>query len=435
MSVIGACLLSTEAAAEVCDLLRPSDFFSLGHQALFGQISSNLRRKMPTDPLSIRAAMSAHELEEAGGVGYLLACAEYVPSVALAAHHAGIVREKAMLRRLDGVSRQAHSVVHDDQLDARGKLEKIEAMVAHAAGEVADSGRQLVDMASAVRGVMESVDTAMLGDLGRQSYPSKFRAVQALTGGFEPGTLTVIGARSSMGKTSFALDEATHLALNGHPVVFVSREMTPHKLVMRLISKLSGVPIGLARHGRMKEDQYAAWLAASESVFQIPLSFMTDTSASVFDVARAARSLFKKHGSMPVIFDDYLQLAVSGSPNMHSAISGMMKEYRSLAKSLCTPIVILSQLSRAVEGRGNVKGAGDEARRPRLEDLKESGSMEENADVVLLLFRKEYYDARKEGRTEYAKSTAEVCVAKNRDGGLGTAHLMFRPAFTEFRDV
>jgi len=430
-AAIGSSILSNRAAEDVFDLIRPSDFFSSTHACIATHLERLVMGRIPLDIVSLRNSLiDAGHLSDVGGIEYLMECAEFVPSAANALYYARIVREKSALRRLERFARFALETAQEDGLAPEAKLSKIEGRLIEIASRLTLDDRKVIDLKQVIkevdRFVADAKERAGMGGSGFTMFPSKFKALQDILGGFEPGCVYTTGARSSMGKTSYFLDEACHLAAHGHPVLFVSREMTPMKLTMRVISKLSKVPMAKVKMGQMSDDQHQTWMDAQDLIYRLPFRFMTATRASVADIRREARIMEREVGSMPLIFDDYIQMALNGAQNMHVAISQMMTDYKTMAKELNTPVLILSQLSRAVEGR-----AAD-SRRPNLADLKESGSIEENSDVVVLLYREEYYEARKAGRRERAESDAEFIVAKNREGGLGVAKLRFRPAFTEF---
>lgn len=429
-SVLGSMILSRVAIDEAMDSVSYADFYRPGHQILFTHIERLAMRGVEADFVTLRNSLSeSGHLEKCGGLDYLIQIAEFVPSAANVRHYARIVRDKAFLRRLQDVGAGISGLATDEKLALDEKLSRAEDLIAQLTGSVTSAERKVVDLAEVLRQIDQSItdqhdEGALTGSIIPQ-YPSKFAALRDIIGGFEQGCVYTIGARSSMGKTSYFIDEACHLAALGHPVLFISREMTPKKLTMRFLSKLSKVPMNVVKKGLFNETEYRAWADAMESMYSLPVRFMTHTRATVADIRREARAMHRDFGRMPVICDDYIQMALNGVQNMHMAISQMMTDYKTLAKDLETPVLLLSQLSRASESRG-------EARRPALMDLKESGSIEENSDAVILIYREEYYEARKTGRRELPESEAEFIVAKNREGGLGVARLRFRPAFTEF---
>lgn len=430
-AVLGSALLSSRAAEEVFCHLKPGDFFSPTHVAIATHLERLVVQRTPMDLVAVRnSLMDADLLAQVGGIEYLIECAQFVPNPANATIYAKIVKEKSSARRLERFARQSLEIAQKDTMPSDQKLAQIENCLIEIAGQTTPDDRKVIDLSEVIRQldhfVADAKEKAALGELATKMFPSRFKDLQDILGGFEPGCVYTTGARSSMGKTSYFLDEACHLASLGHPVLFVSREMTPLKLTVRVVAKLARIPVFQVKAGRMSDELHQKWMDAQDLVYKLPIRYMTSTRATIAEIRREARIMEREVGAMPVIFDDYIQMALNGAQNMHVAISQMMTDYKTLAKEMETPVLILSQLSRAVEGRSS------DSRRPTLADLKESGSIEENSDAVILLYREEYYEARKAGRKEKAESEAEFIVAKNREGGLGVAKLRFRPAFTEF---
>lgn len=427
MSVLGSMILKADAAEDVLEILTPDDFFRPAHQTVFRAIGELVAIKSEIDAVTLRNQLG-EKLTDVGGIGYLLQLAEYVPSAAGAERYAQIVKDKSSLRKLEAAGRQINSLANSDD-DVQEILTRAQDLVAQVADGAAVAGESVETIKTIVKAISDQIDEELDPDIlteafSPRAYPSKFEKLNAILTGFEPATIYVIGARPSMGKTSYAIDEACHLASLKHPVLFVSREMSPRKVVTRFCAKHAQVPLRTVKEKKMNDTERWRFSQAMEFLYDQPLYFMSETKASVGQIKREARRIGRLTGEMPVIFDDFIQIAVSGALNTHIALTALMSSYRSLAKDLEVPVVLLAQLSRgAAEGT-----------KPAIKDLKESGSIEEQGDVVIFIHRPEYYDARAQGRPERATSEAELIVAKNREGEIGTARLRFRPGFTEFID-
>ena len=418
-------ILLPEAADLLVDVLKKSDFYSLAHGILFDHLQNLHSQGKEIDPVTIANSLrNGGELEGIGGLEYIIQLAEFVPNVEHGQTYADLILARSALRRLRRFAKDAAMIVGQVGDTPDQKLNRLEQQLNEVSASVLPASNSVVML----KDVMYEIEDHVLnGTESAAGFPSKFPSIQALIGGFEGGCVYTFGSRSGMGKTSYILEEALHLAKLGRPILFVTREMTPRRLLTRFVAKLSGVPLWVIKKRTFSAAQKTILLTVLDENFKLKVWFMSDTRTKISDIRRMARRIERDGGKMPIIFDDYIQMALNGSKNMHMEISQMMIDYKTMAKELDTPVLILSQLSRALERQ--------ESRRPSLADLKESGSIEENSDVVILIYRQEYYDARKEGRKERQETEAEFIVAKNREGGLGVAKLTFRPVFTEFSEA
>lgn len=431
MSVLGSMILSTRATEETLSVLRDDDFYRPSHQVVFRALKNLDSKKTEIDLVTLRNELQQlNSLVDCGGVDYLVQLAEYVPSAANAEHYAKIVKDHATRRMLVAAARKLQDLAdaEDEVPDIVSKAQDLVAQVSDFSTPVGSGFETiqtvLMRIANDVESDQDMVEEDILSkafDINAVLYPSKFEKLNDLIDGFDPGCVYTIGARSGMGKTAYAIDEACHLAQLGHPVLFVSREMTTEKLVMRFLAKLSNVPFRIIKRRQMSDAERYRFHQAQEFMYALPMFFLTKTRTPITDVKREARVIFRKLGKMPVVVDDFIQTGLEGL-EIRIAINKRMTDYKDLAKELKTVVILLSQLSRGSE----------EKDRPRLSSLKESSAIEELSDVVIFIFRTEYYEARDQRRPEQGESTAEFIVAKNREGPLGTAHLRFRPAFTEF---
>lgn len=407
-------------------------WFNAAHRAIWTALIAMCDEGIDIDIVTLRQKMiDLGELEQVGGVSYLLECSEFVPSAANIGSYLEIVVSCFEKRCLIVIGKFLESLARMELKPGKNVSDILKTAISSLI-ELRRLNRlsefRIESISDVMQRVIDQVDAGMMGDMesgGMRKVFSQFEDIGEAIGYYEGGRIYVIGARPAMGKTAFILQEAFHFASRSEPVLFVSREMSSDQLGFRLVSKLSRVPMSLAKNGNLSQDQYQAWADASEQIYQYPIYFLTDTGTTVEQVRQKAAEIMAQHGKAPVIFDDYIQLAVQGHPSIHQAIGGIMKEYKQLAKEFGCPVIILSQLSRSVESRDN--------KRPLMSDLRESGSMEEGADVVAFLYRDSYYQNQKDMKSEPSESTAEFIIGKNRDGKRGTVELIFRPAFAEFR--
>lgn len=383
------------------------------------------------DLVTLRGQLNQQNmLADCGGVDYLVQLAEYVPSAANAVHYAGVVKDRACRRRLVEAAGKLVSLA-DGPEDATLVISQAQDILADVAQSAAVTGSVesiqsvLMKIANEYDGddqVTEEDELSKAFGLGSVAIPSKHQRLNDIILGFDPGGVYVIGARSGMGKTSWAIDEACHMAQLGIPVLFVTREMTTEKLVLRFLAKLSRVPFRTIKRRMMSDAERYRFQEAQEQMYSLPMFFMSRTTTPIVDIKREARAVCRKLGKMPVIFDDFIQTGLPDG-DVRVAVNRRMMDYKDIAKELKTPVIALSQLL----GKGN-----DSKEAPKLKDLKESSAIEEQSDVVIFIHRPEYHDARDERRPEAGESEAEFIVAKNREGAMDVARLRFRPAFTEF---
>lgn len=418
-SVLGGLLLDPNRVADVAEALRPEDFFTRRHQLLFQTILELTERNLTIDMIALGQALQATgKLAEVGGHAYIGELTASVSSSAHLTHHAGMVMQTSLLRRLineaGGVIEEAYATNPD-----REAVEKLLDDSEHRIFKITE-GRDrggAAQMQDVLAEAFKRIDSAAnRGDL--TGLPSKFYELDDMLGGFNPGEMTIIAARPSMGKTAFVLNLMSNAALNrpehfDHEpsVLFFSLEMGRLSIVQRMLCAEARVDAHKMRTGRIDPSSYADLTEAAGRLSNTKL-FIDDTPGlSIMGLRSRARRVKHQHG-LDMIVIDYLQLMTAKAESRQQEISVISRSLKELARELEVPLIALSQLSRGVESR--------EDKRPQLSDLRESGSIEQDADVVLMLYRGEYYN-----QTEENKGKAEVIIAKQRNGPTGRVGLQF----------
>ena len=433
-SALGSMILSQRAAEELSGVLDPNDFFRPAHKVIFMALRGLVRDSVEIDLVTLRdrlLQLDSNErdgqsgLDMCGGMEYLMQIAEYVPSAANARHYATIVKEKSNLNSFENLVGEIKARIEGpDPVNVQLEFALDEILGLASAQTPPDSS--VIDIRQVVTQFMQQIDDRR--DLGEFSdwnnpnmVPSMFGAIQDLTRGFERGCLYTIGAPPSMGKTAYLVQELIGFATAGHPVLFVTREMSAIRVIRRFISKLAKVSLKRIRDDCLNDQEYEAVSAAAAQLYSLPIRFFANPQAEIRDVKREAILMSRIYKKVPIVADDYIQLAVDDVSTQE--ITRFMRAYRTLTNELNTVIILLSQLTRGFDG----------SRAPQMTDLNGSSSIEANSDVVILINRPEYWEARKEGeRFEKDRSTANFHVVKNRDFPIGRAQLEFRPGFTEF---
>lgn len=424
-SVLGAMLLDNDAALKGAQLLDTASFYQESHRRIFGAMLALLERGQVVDPVVLGEELRKRgELEPAGGLEYLAMLNDAVPTSANVEFHCRIVKGKALLRRLievgTGIVRSAYEARQD-------------------VGELVDEAEHRIFEVSAQRGTQEAVRIKELmwetveriearhrGDEKAHGVRSGFLDLDKLTDGFQKSDLVIVAARPSMGKTAFCLNVASHAAIEENlPVAIFSLEMSRDQLVERLLAAEGFIDLGRIRTGNLRDDDFPKLSRAAGLLGSAKLWIDDSPAMNLLELRSKARRLKAEH-DIALIVIDYLQLlqAPRDSENRQAEISFISRSLKSLARELRTPVITLSQLSRAPEQRG-----GD--RRPMLSDLRDSGAIEQDADVVLFIYRPEMYAEIMEKSPE-KKGIAEVNIAKHRNGPTGTIKLTFRKEITRF---
>ena len=428
MAVLGAMMLEKGALAKAIEILDDAAFYKPAHQRIFTAMVTLFERNEPVDLITLIEELRRRgELEKIGGEYYLTELTTKVTSAANVEYHAHIVLEKALMRQLIISSSEVIGRAYNETEDALDLLDEAEQKIFQISEQ--RMKKSFVSMNTAVHSTMEMLESIHGKHSGVTGVPSAFTEVDNYTGGFQKSDLVIVAGRPSQGKTAFVLSLARNASIFHEVAVgFFSLEMSSQQLVLRLICAEARVDAHSVRTGRLPEDE---WRKLSTSVGKLYKAkiFIDDTPAlTVLEVRAKARRLKAEH-NVGLIIVDYVQL-MQGPKNIQSReqeISTISRSLKALAKELNIPVVALSQLNRAVELRGD--------KRPVLADLRESGAIEQDADVVLFVHRPEMYGIDKDDNGEPTEGLAEIIVGKQRNGPTGTARLAFIKQYARFENL
>jgi replicative DNA helicase len=431
-AVLGSMLLEKEAVNSVIDILQAKSFYKESHQKIFEVIKDLFGRSEPIDILTITNELKLKgELEIVGGAYYISQLTNRVASAANVEFHARIISQKYIQRELIRISTEIITDAYDETTDVFALLDKAESGLF---GVTEGNVRKNYDsMSELVRNAIKQIESAKGQDGSVTGVPSGFTDLDRMTSGWQPSDLVILAARPAMGKTAFALTLARNAAIDFQKGVAVfSLEMASIQLVTRLISGESELSSHKLRNGNLRNDEIEQIHAKIGGLTEAPI-FIDDTPAiSVFELRAKARRLKSQH-DIQMLIVDYLQLMTAGGDgkgggNREQEISTISRSLKSIAKELTIPVIALSQLSRAVESRG-----GD--RRPQLSDLRESGSIEQDADMVIFINRPEYYGLTEDEDGNSTIGVANIIIAKHRNGAVGDVQLKFTSELAKFSDL
>jgi replicative DNA helicase len=428
-SVLGGLLLDNEALDRITDLLTEADFYRSEHKLIYQQISRLLERGRPADVVTVSEAIEQAGLtDETGGLAYLGELAANTPSAANIRRYAEIVRERAVLR---------HLVVAGDEIatdalnplgrDAKELLDTAEQKVFAIAEMGARAQQGFVHINPLLTQVVERIQE--LHDRDNPSeitgVPTGFTDLDNKTSGLQPGDLIIVAGRPSMGKTAFALNIAEYVAVDvGLPVAVFSMEMGGTQLAMRMLASIGRLDSHRVRTGRLTDDEWSRLTYALGKLHEAPMHIDETGGMNPTDLRGRARRLKRQVGKLGLIVIDYIQLMGSTRQNENRAteVSEISRSLKALARELEVPIIALSQLSRKVEERTD--------KRPMMSDLRESAAIEQDADVILMMYREDYYKPDTPD-----KGMAEVIIGKQRNGPTGTVNLAFLGEYTRFENL
>ncbi len=430
--VLGAMLIDKKGVDEVIDILHKEAFYVEAHQHIFEAIFELFQDTKPIDILTVSNLLKQkNKLEKVGGDYYLIDLSRSVGSSAHIEFHARIILQKFVQRSLIKISTEIIEEAYSDNQDVFDLLDQAEARLYEVTqGNLKRSAESAQDLVIQAKKKIEEISNKE----GISGIASGFERLDSVTSGWQPSDLIIIAARPGMGKTALTLSMARNIAVNaGQPVAFFSLEMSSVQLITRLISSETGLSSEKLRTGKLEKHEWEQLNVKVKALEKAPL-FIDDTpSLSIFDLRAKARRLASQHG-IKLIIIDYLQLMTAGSSqkggNREQEISTISRNLKALAKELNVPVIALSQLSRAVETRGGSK-------RPLLSDLRESGAIEQDADIVSFIYRPEYYkieewDDEQQSPTE---GQAELIIAKHRNGGLDNIRLKFIGSLGKFDNL
>lgn len=429
-SVLGGLLLDNEAWDRIADLLTPGDFYRYEHRQIFEAIYGLVEGSRPADVITVfEALQSLGKAEEVGGLSYLNSLAQYVPSAGNIRRYAEIVRERAILRKLVSASDEISTAAFNPKGKAVDKILDEAEQKIFAIGEEGSRMKEgFQDMGSLVVELLDRVQEMADNPNDITGVPTGFYDLDRMTSGLQAGDLIILAARPSMGKTSLAINIAEHVALNEElPVAVFSMEMGASQLAVRIVGSIGRIDQGHLRTGKLSDEEWPRLTEAIEKLRNIHLHIDETPGLTVSQLRANARRLARKcGGKLGLIVVDYLQLmSVSGSmsdENRATAVGEISRGLKMLAKELGCPVIALSQLSRGVEARTD--------KRPMMSDLRESGAIEQDADVIMFIYRDDYYnkDSKEPG-------VAEVIISKQRNGPTGTSKLAFLKPLTKFESL
>lgn len=429
-AVLGAMMLEKEAVNVAIDILQPKSFYKDAHQKIFAVIQDLFQKSEPIDLLTITNSLRQNgELDIIGGPYYISQLTNKVASSANIEFHARIVAQKYIQRELIRISSEIISDAYDETTDVFNLMDKAESgLFSVTEGNIR---KNWDDMSTLVRQAIKQIESAKNQDGNIVGTPSGFTALDKMTSGWQPSDLIILAARPAMGKTAFALTLCRNAAVDFKKgIAIFSLEMSSLQLVTRLISAESELSSGKLKNGNLRYDELAQIHTRIAGLTEAPI-FIDDTPAiSVFELRAKARRLKAQH-DIQLLVVDYLQLMTAGGEgkgNREQEISTISRSLKSIAKELNIPVIALSQLSRAVESRG-----GD--RRPQLSDLRESGSIEQDADMVIFINRPEYYGLTEDEAGNSTLGVANIIIAKHRNGSVGDVQLKFTAELAKFGNL
>lgn len=428
-AVLGAIMLEKEAVIAILDILKPESFYKEAHSKIFKAISDLSAREFPVDLYTVTEELKAHnELDSVGGPVYLTQLTSKVVSAANVDYHARIVAQKYIQRELIRVSTEIQARAFDDTWDVTDLLDYSEnELFQIAEGNIK---KEVAPINIVIKEAIKEIEAAGKREDALVGIPSGFTKLDRLTSGWQKSELIIIAARPSMGKTALALSMARNMAVDhGKNVAIFSCEMSSMQLVNRLIIAETDIPGEKIRNGRLSEEEWKQLDTRIKKLVQAPI-FIDDTPAiSIFELRAKCRRLMAQR-KLDVVIVDYLQL-MSGPDNAGSReqeVSNISRSLKSIAKELNVPIIALSQLNRSVEMRGGTK-------RPLLSDLRESGAIEQDADMVVFIHRQEKFGILTFEDGSSTKGIAEIILAKNRNGPVDDVRLRFREERAQFVDL
>jgi len=427
-AVLGGILIDNEAIIKVADFLSPSDFYKGSHQKIYEAMLELYEKGQPIDVLTLSSKLKEKNLlEEIGGVSYLSSLVSLVPTTSHLENYAQIVKEKSILRSLIELSYKMAQECFEEKKEIRMLLDQFQQEVL----SVSQKGalEKFQDLKESLKEAFERIDRLHKGERPLRGLTTGFPPLDQMLAGFQKANLIIVAARPSLGKTALALDFARAIALKEKvPVGIFSLEMSKDEIVDRLIAAQSGVDLWRIRTGRLHDElDFKLIEKALDTLSQAPI-FIDDTpSLDILQIRTMARRLQLEHGLGALIID-YLQLVRPLNTNESEVqqITQVSRFLKSLARELQIPVIAVSQLSRAVEQR--------ESRIPRLSDLRASGSIEQDADVVMFIYRKDK-DKKAELVSPEERNTAEIIIAKHRNGPTGSVTLKFDPGCVSFRTI
>jgi replicative DNA helicase len=425
-SVLGGLMLDNQAWDKIADVITGDDFYRHDHRRIYNHICKLIEQNKPADVVTVAESLElSAELQGVGGLAYIGSIVQNTPSAANIKRYAEIVRERSIMRNLAQIGVQiTESAYSPAGRSAAALLDEAESRVFEIAEEGARGKQGFVDIQPLLKEVVERIELLYSRDNPSEvtGIASGFHDLDQKTSGFQPGDLIIVAGRPSMGKTAFSLNIAEHVALElKKPVAVFSMEMGGAQLAMRMLGSVGRLDQHKVRTGRLDDDDWPKLTHALGKLNDAPIYIDESAALNALEVRARARRLYRQHNGLGLIVIDYLQLMSSSSQgeNRATEISEISRAMKSLAKELKVPVIALSQLNRSLEQRPN--------KRPVMSDLRESGAIEQDADVILFIYRDEVYNPETQD-----KGIAEIIIGKQRNGPIGKVNLTFLGEFTRF---
>lgn len=426
-SVLGAVFISPETMTSLADELTPDDFYKPANKIVFKTMLSLLEKGEPIDATTMVSALTNQgDISNIGGMTYVVELVNSTPTSKNVEHYAKLVKEKATLRKVIAELSKSLSSAYQGDISINEIIEKTEKSILDISNQNVGNGfRNVADILDTH---IQIVETRSQTDGFVTGLSTGFVGLDKITTGLHEGNLIILAARPAMGKTALALNIAKHVAtMERKPAVIFSLEMGAEELIERMVASEGMIPGYHLKTGNLSTDEWKRLVHAQSNLYDVPI-FVDDTAGiRISDIRSKARKLSQEMGGLGIIIIDYLQL-ITGSKreNRQQIVSEISRELKILAKDLRVPVIALSQLSRSVEQRQD--------KRPMLSDLRESGSIEQDADIVAFLYREAYYQ-KEQADSQEANNVTELILEKNRHGSLGTVKLYFHKEYTKFSSV
>lgn len=430
-AVLGAIMLDKEALPVVLDILRSDSFYLDSHKSIYKAMLRLFEKSQPIDLLTVTEELrKGGDLESTGGPAYIVELTNKVASAANIEYHARIISQKYIQRELITVSTKVIKDAFEDTTDVFQLLDDAEQGLFSIAQQNMSRGYE--SMSSLSGKMLKQLEELKNQESGLTGVPTGFTELDRLTSGFQSSDLIILAARPGMGKTAFTLSLAKNAAVDFEkPIAFFSLEMSSLQLAQRIISMEAEISGMKMRSGQLEDYEWQQLHTAIERIGEAPIYIDDTPGINIFELRAKCRRLKMQHDIQMIVID-YLQLMSGGGEsqkgNREQEVSAISRALKGLAKELHVPVIALSQLSRAVEQRGGTK-------RPQLSDLRESGSIEQDADIVSFIYRPEYYQILEDEEGQSLKDVAEIIVAKHRHGALKTVKLRFTPEYARFSDL
>ena len=431
-AVIGAILVEQDAYSQIGEILRPESFYDNRHQIIFDAIRSLNSQQRPVDILTVTEYLnSQNNLEEVGGPAYIAQLANSVTSSAHIEYHARIIAQKFLARELIRFSSNVQTQAFDATTDVDDLMQYAESTLFSISQQ--NMKKDYTQINPVIREALDLLQKAAARDNGLSGLASGFDKLDHITSGWQNSDLIIIAARPAMGKTAFVLSMAKKMAVDMKvPVAMFSLEMSNVQLVNRLIVNVCEIPGEKIKSGQLRPDEWQQLDSRIRNLFDAPFYIDDTPQLSIFELRTKARRLVREHG-VKCILIDYLQLMnASGTKygSRQEEVSNISRSLKGLAKELNIPIIALSQLNRGVENR-----EGNDGKRPQLSDLRESGAIEQDADMVCFIHRPEYYKIYQDEKGRDLRGMAEFIIAKHRNGAVDTVLMRFRSEYARFQDT